>query len=373
MKARFVVLWALALLVCAFGVHADGNESVDQCACQQQCCGCSYDCADQFYYDCCGDCFCAGCVEFNSRYTYRMLSHVENLRKERVLLHAKRCGDIEPCRLYSGFSLIAIADYQHSNRTSKFGYLMRHPTSSNQIGKDVTEAVLHSMQFQFTGALCNWITVFGEYVYYPEQSFGAGTITTVTRNLTEGRKGYVLLGDLNCFPVYAAIGKMDTPFGQMFSVNPFTSSTMWHAFGGLAYGALLGYDCNGINASLMAVQGGAQFRAHNTPVFGTAVPSRLTNWVADFNYSFELCDICAQVGASYTRSSAYVQNFPVQHFNSGDRNNPAWTAYGQLRWCDWVLKGSFAQTTRVWPGTHNPNAPLDVFAAHKVSSFDVGA
>ncbi len=31
------------------------------------------------------------------------------------------------------------------------------------------------------------------------------------------------------------------------------------------------------------------------------------------------------------------------------------------------------KTVNVWPGTFNPNPPLDVFPASKVSSFDVGA
>ena len=32
----------------------------------------------------------------------------------------------------------------------------------------------------------------------------------------------------------------------------------------------------------------------------------------------------------------------------------------------------YAQTTDEWPGTHNPNPPLDVFAAEDVSSWDLG-
>ena len=38
----------------------------------------------------------------------------------------------------------------------------------------------------------------------------------------------------------AAIGKMEAPFGLMDTVSPFTASTVWHAFGGLAWGALAG-------------------------------------------------------------------------------------------------------------------------------------
>lgn len=269
--------------------------------------------------------------------------------------------------------MISIADYQHSNTDSKFAYLMRHPTSSNQIGEDVSEAVIHSAQFAFTGAATCWLTAYAEFLYDPEQSFGSGTIVDLGRNQIQLRKGYILLGDLNCLPVYLAVGKMDVPFGQTFTVNPFSSSTTWHAFGGLAYGALLGYDCNGFDVSVMAVQGGAQFRALNSPVQDTSVPSRLTNVVVDGSYTFEWCDTCIRVGASWEKSSAYVQDFPVQHFGAGTVDNPAWTVYGKVCWEDLVVKGSFAKTTKVWPGTFNPNAPLNVFPAHDVSAFDAGA
>jgi len=38
-----------------------------------------------------------------------------------------------------------------------------------------------------------------------------------------------------------------------------------------------------------------------------------------------------------------------------------------------VVKRGYAQTLKVWPGTHNPTPPLDVFAASKVTSMDFGA
>jgi hypothetical protein len=302
-----------------------------------------------------------------------MLDHTANLRKVRLLMHAKRCGDIEACGLYAGLSVISIADYQHSNTDSKFGYLMRHPTSSNQIGKDVSEAVIHSAQFALTAAITPWLTGYGEFLYDPQQSFGSGTITSLSRNQIQLRKGYALLGNLDCWPVYMALGKMDTPFGQTYTVNPFTSNTVWHAFGGLVYGALFGYDCNNLNINLMAVQGGAQFRALNAPVRDTAVPSRLNNFAGDINYTFDYCNACITLGASYKHSSAYVQDFPVQHFAAGRDTNPAWSVYGTVHYCDWTVKGSYVTTTKVWPGTFNPNPPLNVFPAHKTEAFDAGA
>ncbi len=69
---------------------------------------------------------------------------------------------------------------QQSNRAGKFGYLMRHPTSDNQIGQSASKAVLHSAQLRVTGTAGTWLTAHTEFLDDPEQSFGPGTITALT-------------------------------------------------------------------------------------------------------------------------------------------------------------------------------------------------
>lgn len=116
---------------------------------------------------------------------------------------------------------------------------MRHPTAGNQRTKDVSEAALHSAQLALTANLGDWITGYVELLYDPHQSFGQGTLTALTRNQVQVRRGYVILGNLNESPFYASLGKMAIPFGLTDTVNPFTASTVWHAFGGLAYGLMV--------------------------------------------------------------------------------------------------------------------------------------
>ena len=315
-----------------------------------------------------------GTIGINSEFSYKMLEPNQNLRKVSILLDEKKKGTLKEGNLVVGISMIALADYQKSNTDSKFAYLMRHPTSNNQIGKDVSEAVIHSFQASFTGAVTNWLTVYAEMLYNPEQSFGQGTITALTRNQLQLRKGFIVFGDLDKFPIYGAIGKMDAPFGQTGSVSPFTNSTMWHAFGGLGYGAQIGFKKGGINVVFMAVQGGAQFRAMHTPVGNASnAPSKLNNFTADLNYTLHINDnIDFLLGASYLHGSAYCQDFPVTHFSSCEKNNPANTVYATLSSKRLILQGAYAITADVWEGTHNPNPPLDIFAASKVSSLDFG-
>ncbi len=314
-------------------------------------------------------------IGLNAPFSYKMLEANQNLRKVSLLLEERRAGALSESGLVIGSSLIALADFQHSNVDSKFGYLMRHPTTNNQIGNTVSEAVIHSFQLATTASINNWISAFVEILYNPEQSFGQGTITHLERNQLQLRKGFVVLGDLRKSPVYAAIGKMDASFGLTGSVSPFTNSSLWHAFGALAYGAQIGIKTPVVHATFMAAQGGSQFRALNTPVGdSTNVPSRLNNFVLDLNLSpVNTSALSLMVGGSYMHGSAYCQRFPVKHFEPCHERNPAITAYAQLEYQNKLLfKGAFAVTGKEWPGTNNPTPPLDIYKASKVSSLSLG-
>jgi len=316
-------------------------------------------------------------VGVNHEYSYAMLDPTTNInRKQELLLKRKQAGEISSNSVILGGAVTAIANAQRSDTDSKFGYLMRHPTSANQIGKNAQEAVLHSVQLNLTALMGDWVSAYAEILYDPEQSFGAGTITALGRNQLQLRRGYVLIGDLERAPVYAAVGKMATPFGLTDTVNPFTGSTVWHAFGGLSYGARVGYIGDNLSISLMAAQGGSQFRATQTSVRGTSVPSKLNNVVADLKYSFDLPsgnDDSLVLGGSYVRGTNYCQDFPIFHFTPCDNDNGAYALYGQVNWGDWLVQGEFAKTLREWPGTMNPNPPLDIYSASKVTSFGFGA
>ena len=312
-------------------------------------------------------------VRVDSDYGYEILDPTTNInRKQRLILERRKDGTLAPDRLHVQGAITAIANYQSSNRDDKFGYLMRHPTAANQVGDTVSEATIHSAQLGFTGTLGDWLTGHAVMLFDPEQSFGRGTNTDLERNQVQVRRAWALLGNPDRSPFYASLGKMAVPFGLADTVSPFTASTVWHAFGALANGVTVGYVSEGLNLSLMGIQGGAQFRAANTPVEGTAVPSRLNNFAVDAHYGFELgSDGTLLLGGSWLRGTAYCQDFPVVHFEPCRDNNPAFDVYGKLVLGDFTFKTELARTTDEWPGTFNPAIPQ--FAASKVTSFDIGA
>ncbi len=311
-------------------------------------------------------------ITFNPKFGYDFLDPNRHInRKQQMILRARQSGDLAKNAVNVQGSVTAIANLQSSNEPNLFGYLMRHPTGNNQRGTTVSEATIHSAQLGFTGTMGDWVAASAELLFDPEQSFGAGTNTALTRNQVQVRKAYVLFGNLDKSPWYASLGKQAIPFGLTDTVNPFTNSTVWHAFGGLANGGIVGYQGDNLNVSFMAVQGGAQFRSANVPVEGTAVPSKLNNYAVDANYTVKM-DSSAEFlfGASYQRGTAYCQGFPITHFSPCEEEVPAWDVYAQYENDNWTFKSEIAKTTDVWPGTFNPSLPE--FAAAKVTSFDLG-
>ena len=315
----------------------------------------------------------AGFVRIDSRFAYEVLDPTDRInRKERLVLERRRDGTFAPDSLYLQGAITPVANHQSSNRADKFGYLMRHPTARNQVGKTVSEAAIHSVQLGVTATLGDWIAGHAQALYDPEQSFGDGTNTSIDRNQLQIRQAWVLFGNPDRSPFHASLGKMAVPFGLTDTVNPFTASTVWHAFGGLANGVKAGYASNGLSLTLMGIQGGAQFRAANTPVKGTAVPGMLNNFAIDASHDFELAaGGTLLLGGSYQRGSAYCQDYPVQHFEPCLGNNPAFGIYGRLISGPFTFKAELARTTDVWPGTFNPD--MAQFAASKVTAFDLGA
>ena len=311
-------------------------------------------------------------VGIESGYAFEMLDHAESVtNKQEVLIDHINAGSFGS-RLTLGGQVTALANYQTSNRDSKFGWLMRHPTSNNQIGETVSEAVVHSANLNLTASLGeNW-HAYVEMFYNPEQNFGANsTITGLPRNNVNVRRAYVLYNGTQKNNIYASIGKMDIPFGLNDTVSPFTNSASWHALAGLAYGATVGYLDDNWHARIMAIQGGAQFRNANAPVEGTSVPSKLNNFAVDIRRSFQLNNEGdLMLGLSYQHGSSYCQEWPIKHFEPCEDTNPAISLYSTLQVGDTEIIVDYGKTLDVWPGTLNPALPE--FAAEEVAGLTVG-
>ena len=312
-------------------------------------------------------------VKTNSKYSYKMTDSLTNITRRQAFLFKNKEKYLQPEELDLVLSFIGIANYQQSNRQNKFGYLMRHLTSNNHVGKTVSEFVVHNVQLQTSGAMTPWLALYSELLYSSEQMFGSGTITSTSRNLVHVRKAYALFGDKQVAPVYLSLGKQDVPFGLMDTVSPFNTTSTWHAFGVLAYSAIFGFELDKIGGSFGAIQRGAQFGMTNAPVDGISTSSQTTNYASDLHVSHTFSDnIDSMLGVSYIKGSAYSQEFPATHFNPGKFNSPAFSVYNETNLCNFTLQAEFAKTLKKCSGAHNPSLPLNVFKASDVNSLTVG-
>ena len=75
----------------------------------------------------------------NGTYSFQVLDHSRNTNIKQLLqLQALRDHELKQ-KITFGGQITALVNYQKSNSDTKFGWLMRHPTSSNQIGNTVSE------------------------------------------------------------------------------------------------------------------------------------------------------------------------------------------------------------------------------------------
>ena len=110
----------------------------------------------------------AGFVRVDPKLGYEILDPTTNInRRQRLILERRKDGTLAPSGVHVQGAVTAIANYQSSNRDDRFGYLMRHPTSANQVGDTVSEATIHSVQFGLTGLLGDWVTANAEFLLHP--------------------------------------------------------------------------------------------------------------------------------------------------------------------------------------------------------------
>ena len=77
-----------------------------------------------------------GYVRIDPAFGYQILDPTTDInRKQRLILDRRRDGTLTPDSVHLQGAVTAIANFQSSNEADKFGYLMRHPTASNQVGR----------------------------------------------------------------------------------------------------------------------------------------------------------------------------------------------------------------------------------------------
>jgi opacity protein-like surface antigen len=296
-----------------------------------------------------------GFLETNVETSKKIIERQENVHdKAIVILKAREDGKYEPYRLHLGARVVGTYIAEKTNIDGKFPILSRLPPTHTS-GDSDSYGVVNDFTSHATLTL-PWVTGFiqGEYTEteYPGQ------------DRWQLRKGYVILGDLEKFPVYAAIGKKSVNFGDFSSYAPFTHTHSAHYFWAQTDEPLLevGYvtDKTMIAASLIKNDRG--LRVLNSP----ENDDEYENFAFNASHKFTLDDngdIQLKIGAGFLRGSIYDST--LAHHPPGigidDRFwNSLINANAELNLHDFDFMIEFTQTAEDWPATDSHVKALTV-------------
>jgi len=237
---------------------------------------------------------------------------------------------------FRGSGLVA-----HTNATSKFSYLGRFPTDFT--GDSATDLRLLQANQSVVANVTPWATgyvetLFSDVFTFPDFKQGSFQV----------RQAYVVLGDLDAFPIYGFIGKKNVSFGDFSTLSPFTQAVPWHYFAPLAEGAGVGFSSNGLNATVTALNGSRGIR-----VVDSSNKGKVNNFAANIDYEIPLGPHSSvAIGGGYLHGTIHDQAV-AEHLNPGlfGPMNPAWDVNARATFGPVQIAGEYVQTVDPWPAT----------------------
>jgi len=251
-------------------------------------------------------------------------------------------GALEEEKLYLGARYMLNHMRERSNTAGKFPIISRFP---NQHASDKTgsETLVGDLSFNGVMNFDSWLTLFAqrEYteIFYPGQE------------PWQWRKFFVMVGDLDSFPVYATFGRDTIPFGKMDTYAPFTHNYNTHYFWAQAEKPFLslGYYKDGLHAQASLIPSGRGLRTTNTED-----KSGYDNFALNASYTGKLDNgVKYEFGGGFLRSTIYDSTLAHHPPGTGIDNetNSAWDVNLTLNWRNFDLMGEFTQTTDKWPAS----------------------
>ena len=284
----------------------------------------------------------SGAIRFDTALSAPMLDLL-NRQSDKELLLLDHAPGNPSTQFILGAQFRATTLVGRTNTADAFPYLGRFPTAFT--GKTASDARILQANQSISAHLNPWVhgyfeTLFSDVFTFP--SFNQGSFQV--------RQAYVVLGDLNKSPVYGFLGKKNAAFGDFGTLSPFTQSMPWHYFAPLAEGIGLGYTKDGVNISVMGLNGGRGIRVADSAEIG-----RINNFALNSQYVAQLGnDATASIGFGYLHGTIYDVAVP-EHIDPtafGPRNG-AWDVNARLQLGALSLLGEYVQTIKNWPATND--------------------
>lgn len=255
-------------------------------------------------------------VRTSAAHTDRMLDWQENLTGKTLTLLANRSsGVLKRDSLYLGGAIKGGFMYQRTDQPGQFPLLSRFPSFSPSTDMESGVFAINNAALSFTSTFGDWTTVYLQ-PEYSETDFARD------QDEMQLRKAFVVFGNLEKTPFYAAFGRKTIDFGNFDSYNAFTHNEGAHYF--LAHSDQpvleIGYYDHGFKITGSAFSGGRQLR-----VAYAGEENNIGNYA--FNAEKEFLfgkhhDKSFTFGGGYLHDTIYRNNFTAHTFQGIQNGTP---------------------------------------------------
>ncbi|MGB6231686.1 MAG: hypothetical protein WBF53_16335 [Litorimonas sp.] len=243
-----------------------------------------------------------------------MLDFQENTTGKTLTLLANRAsGVLQDDSLYLGGFLQGTFMYQKTEVDGQFPLLSRFPFFSNRTDDEAGVFAINNAALSFTSTFGDWTTLYLQPEYSETEYPGE-------QDEFQLRKAFVVFGNLERSPFYAAFGRKTIDFGNFDSYNAFTQNEGQHFFWAVSDQpvAELGFYKNGWKLVGSAFSGGRQLR-----VALAGEENNIANYAFSAEKEFLLGDRGAfTVGGGYLHDTIYRDNWTAHTFAGRTNGTP---------------------------------------------------
>ncbi len=253
-------------------------------------------------------------VRTNAYHTTEMLDWQESTTGKTLNLLTNRArGVLEDNSLYIGAGIKGGFMWQKTDTPGQFPILSRFPFLSPSTDQEAGVFAINNAALSFTSTFGDWTTIYMQ-PEYSETEYG--------RNQDEFqlRKAFVVFGNLEKSPFYAAFGRKTIDFGNFDSYNAFTHNEGQHYFWAVSDQPVLevGYYDHGFKIVGSAFSGGRQLR-----VAYAEEENNIANYAFNIEKEFLLGgDKAFTVGGGYLHDTIYRNNWTAHTFNEINTGTP---------------------------------------------------
>ena len=255
-------------------------------------------------------------VRTNALHTRDMLDWQENTTGKTMTLLANRAnGTLQPNSLYLGAGFQGGLKWQTTEVPGQFPLLSRFPFFSDRTDRQAGVFAIDNAALAFTSTFGDWTTVYLQ-PEYSETEYGRD------QDEFQLRKAFVVFGNLEKTPFYAAFGRKTIDFGNFDSYNAFTHNEGAHYFHAVSDQPVLeaGFYSNGFKATASAFSAGRQLR-----VALGGEENNIGNYAFNAEKEFRFGADKRQaftVGGGYLHDTIYRDNFTAHTFEGRTNGTP---------------------------------------------------